>query len=86
MPRKPSEINLNPRRKKYIKDIFRHLGRFAGTDLDDISPLPDQPFTQQKARRQFPIVTRSAHCNRHASPTNPDFERLFARNGIEIGV
>ena len=39
-------------------------------------------FGEQKTSRQFLIVARCAHGDRHAAATHTDFQRFFARKQI----
>ena len=86
MAGKSFEIHLHFWSQKYIQRVLRLPGTQTTRDVDYVGAVMDYAFGEQKARRQFAVVSRGAHGDRHAPATNPDFQRLFPRNAIAFEV
>ena len=82
MPRERLEIDFNRRRHEHVKRVFRRIALEAGGDFDDVLSFANQALAQQKARRQFPVISRCAHGHSHASAAYADFQRLFPRDCV----
>jgi len=87
--REPAAQDMEPM-SWAIYSMIQKLGAIEGmaaavqdrADFPQLRTRIDKAFGQQKAGRQFVVVTRRAHREREAPPAQPDFQRLFDRDLI----
>ena len=79
MPRELLKVHVHCRRKKNVQRVLviRRFATSAMRDFDDIAPLSNQSFRQQKPGGKFIITPRCPHRYSDAAPAHADFQRLF---------